>query len=68
MERSLQAGSGLHGGLPGGDLQTLWPYFFRRKTHIDLIRERLELPDGDFVDLSLTANAGAPVVAIFPRA
>ena len=51
--------------LPGGDLQTLWPYFFRRKTIIDLTRERLELPDGDFVDLCLTANAGAPVVAIF---
>lgn len=51
--------------LPGGDLQTLWPYFFRRKTHIDLTRERLELPDGDFVDLCLTANAGAPVVAVF---
>ena len=51
--------------LPGGNLQTLWPYFFRRKTHIDLTRERLELPDGDFVDLCLTANAGAPVVAVF---
>ena len=51
--------------LPGGNLQTLWPYFFRRKTHIDLARERMELPDGDFVDLCLTGNAGAPVVAVF---
>ena len=32
---------------------------------MDLARERLELPDGDFVDLCLTANAGAPVVAVF---
>ena len=51
--------------LPGGNLQTLWPYFFRRRPQVDLIRERLELPDGDFVDLCLTANAGAPVVAVF---
>ena len=51
--------------LPGANLQTLWPYFFRRKTELDLARERLELPDGDFVDLCLTANAGAPVVAVF---
>ncbi len=51
--------------LPGANLQTLWPYFFRRKTQVDLARERLELPDGDFVDLCLTANAGAPVVAVF---
>ena len=32
---------------------------------MDLIRERLELPDGDFVDLCLTGNAGGPVVAVF---
>ena len=51
--------------LPGANLQTLWPYFFRRKTQLDLAHERLELPDGDFVDLCLTANAGAPVVAVF---
>ena len=30
-----------------------------------MIRERLELPDGDFVDLCLTGNAGGPVVAVF---
>lgn len=51
--------------LPGGNLQTLWPYFFRRRTQLDLAGERLELPDGDFVDLCLTANAGNPIVVIF---
>ena len=51
--------------LPGGNLQTLWPYYFRRKTQVDLTRERLELPDGDFADLCLTANAGSPIVAVF---
>ncbi len=51
--------------LPGGNLQTLWPYFFRRKLQTDLIRERLELPDGDFIDLCLTADTGGPIVVIF---
>ncbi len=51
--------------LPDGNLQTLWPYFFRCRPQVDLTHERLELPDGDFVDLCLTANAGAPVVAVF---
>lgn len=51
--------------LPGAHLQTLWPYFFRPKVEIELSHERLELPDGDFVDLCLTANAGNPVVAVF---
>ena len=51
--------------LPGGNLQTLWPYFFRRKVQVGLTQERLELPDGDFVDLCLTANAGNPIVVIF---
>ncbi len=51
--------------LPGGNLQTLWPYFFRRSPRLALTRERLELADGDFVDLCLTANAGSPMVAVF---
>ena len=51
--------------LPGANLQTLWPYYFRRSVQVDLTRERLELPDGDFVDLCLTGNTGGPVVAVF---
>ena len=51
--------------LPGANLQTLWPYYFRRSVQVDLTHERLELPDGDFVDLCLTGNTGAPVVAVF---
>ncbi|MEJ2760896.1 MAG: hydrolase [Gammaproteobacteria bacterium] len=55
--------------LPGAHAQTLWPYLF----HYDagkLTPERLELPDGDFVDLCLTRGhdagpADAPVVAVF---
>jgi hypothetical protein len=37
-------------------LQTLWPVFFRRRLRPPLRRERLELPDGDFVDLDWTLN------------
>ena len=37
--------------LPGSHLQTLWPALMRRKIKITLSRERLELPDGDFLDL-----------------
>ena len=51
--------------LPGGNLQTLWPYFFRRPVKIDLITERLELADGDFVDLCLTTTTRGPIVAVF---
>ena len=35
-------------------LQTLWPTLLRRPPRIDLRRERLELPDGDFIDLDWT--------------
>ena len=51
--------------LPGGHLQTLWPFFFRRPPRLALSAERLELPDGDFVDLRLTPPASGPVVAVF---
>jgi predicted alpha/beta-fold hydrolase len=37
--------------LPGPHLQTLWPTLIRRPKKISLQRERVELPDGDFVDL-----------------
>jgi predicted alpha/beta-fold hydrolase len=46
-------------------LQTLWPVLFRRKLRPPLRRERLELPDGDFVDLDWTVNDSGPIVIIF---
>jgi len=45
-------------------LQTLWPVFFRRRRP-PLRRERLELPDGDFVDLDWTLNDSGPIVILF---
>ncbi len=36
---------------PGPHLQTLWPTLVRRKPRVRIVRERLDLPDGDFLDL-----------------
>ena len=46
--------------LPGPHLQTIYPTFFRRRRPPPLERERLELPDGDVVDLDWTRAAGDP--------
>jgi predicted alpha/beta-fold hydrolase len=50
--------------LPGGHLQTLWPALVRRQARLDLQHERLELDDGDFLDLVWSGPQGAPVVLL----
>ncbi len=51
--------------LPGPHLQTLWPTLCRReKKDIVLKRERLELTDGDFIDLDWTEKKEGPIVLI----
>lgn len=51
--------------LKGPHLQTLWPTFFRREIkNIMLMRERIELSDGDFVDLDWTEESDGPLVLI----
>ncbi len=42
--------------LRGGHLQTIYPALFRRVPLITRDRERLELPDGDFLDLDWAAE------------
>lgn len=37
--------------LPNSHLQTIWPVLCRRRVELPLRRERIELPDGDFIDL-----------------
>jgi predicted alpha/beta-fold hydrolase len=52
--------------LPGGHLQTIYSNLFIRVPRIEYRRERLELPDGDFLDFDWVEGAsGAPVVVLF---
>ena len=50
--------------LRGGHAQTLWASLMRR-IPLETRRERLELPDGDFVDLDWAGNNG-PIVVVLP--
>ncbi|MEN8175885.1 MAG: hydrolase [Pseudomonadota bacterium] len=49
--------------LGNAHLQTLWPVFFRRLQNPPLRVERLDLPDGDFLDLAWAGGPG-PLVLI----
>ncbi len=48
----------------GPHMQTLWARLVRYAPPIELRRERLELPDGDFIDLDWTKNKIGPIVII----
>lgn len=48
--------------LKGPHLQTLWPSLLRRKNKLALRNERLELNDGDFLDLSWVGDNNGPIV------
>jgi len=50
--------------LPGSHLQTLWPALMRWKESLSLQYERLELSDGDFVDLAWVGRGSSPIVCI----
>lgn len=50
--------------LPGPHLQTLWAGLCRRPPPLKLRRERLELPDGDFVDLDWIGEHERPIVIV----
>lgn len=45
-------------------LQTIWQTFFRRHPDIVTQRERLVLPDGDFIDLDWAGYEGGPIVLV----
>jgi uncharacterized protein len=49
--------------LRNGHLQTILPAFLRRRVFVTFRRDRLELPDGDFVDLEW-ATSGSERLAI----
>ncbi len=50
--------------LPGGHLQTLYPTLFRVRRPPPVTRERLELDDGDFLDLDWTQEQPGPLVVL----
>ncbi len=45
-------------------LQTLWPQIIRRQPQLETHRERLELSDGDFLDLDWTNGGNGPIVIV----
>ncbi len=50
--------------LRSGHLQTLYAPLFRRAPALELTRERIELEDGDFVDLDWTPRSEGPLVLV----
>lgn len=50
--------------LPDGHTQTLWAARCRRVPPVQPRPERIELPDGDFVDLAHVGCEGAPLVLV----
>lgn len=48
--------------LRGDHAQTLWPALFRRRHRPDVDWERLELDDGDFLDLAWSGPENGPIV------
>jgi predicted alpha/beta-fold hydrolase len=51
--------------LPGPNLQTLWGKFMRPRLPLELRLEKLDTPDGDFLDLyHLSGKADAPLLVL----
>ena len=50
--------------LPDANLQTLFPHFFDPKPLPNLHRKRLELDDGDFLDLHFTTHQDGPLLLL----
>jgi uncharacterized protein len=48
----------------GPDAQTLWARLVRRAPKLQFWRERLELPDGDFLDLDWSEHGSGPIVMV----
>lgn len=64
METTSDSGFRPAWWLPGPHLQTLWPTFFRKRPRLKLTPERVELPDGDFIDLAWYRHGGRPLVLV----
>ncbi|MFW6324862.1 MAG: YheT family hydrolase [Desulfovibrionales bacterium] len=47
--------------LPGGHLQTVYPVLFRKTPAVPYARERIETPDGDFLDIDWSRTGSSRV-------
>lgn len=50
--------------MANGHFQTLYPYFFRKVTDLDTKRERIDLKDGDFLDVDIVDVGGDDLVVL----
>jgi uncharacterized protein len=50
--------------LPGGHVQTIWPALAPRGLGLAVSRRRVELPDGDFIDVDWVGERGPIVVVL----
>lgn len=50
--------------LSNAHLQTIWQTFFRKQPEVVTQRERILLPDGDFIDLDWAGYAGGPLILV----
>jgi predicted alpha/beta-fold hydrolase len=50
--------------LPGAHLQTVWPALAPRRLSLAIQRRRVELPDGDFIDVDWVGERGPIVVVL----
>jgi predicted alpha/beta-fold hydrolase len=66
--RQTNGAYGPPGWLPGGHAQTIYPYFVRRP-QVPYRRQRVDTPDGDFIDFdwleSVETEDDAPLVVLF---
>lgn len=50
--------------MANGHFQTLYPYFFRKVPDLEILRERITLKDGDFLDIDIVDNKGKSLVVL----
>lgn len=51
-------------GLTNRHIQTLLPNVIFKRPSVQIRRERLELPDGDFIDVDWTSGTSGPIVVV----
>ncbi len=68
MEKSMTATHGEYFSpwwITGPHLQTIWSHLFRRRPVVEFTEERLELDDGDFLDIAWTEPVDGPLILLF---